>query len=710
MALFTLEREEYKRNLNIIQGYCEQTALYLSKMTAQPVEKCLDFVRQNIQPGGLHPIKDPEVFYLTKETPGNREKANTTFSSYLGKVVQDDLLIAPTMAVYLPPEKKKSLIARYIQGNLDKRNKFKKLMFIAKMDKDLIKQGFFKNLQNTCKIKNNSVSGAHASPYTILYNKSSHSTLTSTCRSAASYGNANNEKFLMGNRYYWSPDVTLANVLAIVKYSDYPRIQAAMDTYNLHYPTTDEVMDCITYSTKQYWNHPGSTATIRELVDRLAPIEKAAFVYTADLYHLAKHNQQFVRTFFDDMIALQNNPHSDPNPVMKGLSADMAATVSLLRADITRGMTFDKLEKASGNGWALVAGAAEYLNNTLDKYGTLIQGLWRPTTLPASIAGIKYSVRKCVVVSDTDSTIFSNQYWTCWYRGKMDFSRESNAVGCITTYLTSQLVSHLLAMFSANVGAKGEALSYLRMKNEYYFPVFVITPRAKHYFAFKSAQEGNVYDEMEMEVKGVELVSSNAPPETMEILEEYMKQLMNSIIENNELTIDEILRPVAKLERDIIEDIGRGGFKYMRTMQIKDPSSYTAKEENPNYGHYKLWEEVFAFRYGSTVPPPYRVVKISVDLDKPSKLQRWIDSIEDRALALRLDEYCKKNNRTNFSNLMFPLELLELNGIPKEVIPIISTRQLIFNVMAPFYLVLESFGFYMINDRLTRLVSDTYPV
>src|SRR5690606_6403502 len=110
-----------------------------------------------------------------------------------------------------------------------------------KMAGDKVAEKIGNSKQTTFKIKNNSLSGAHSSPYTILWNKSSHSTLTSTCRVATSYGNTNNEKFLYGNRHYWCPDIARNNIISIINNSDLEKMGQVMQKFNLRAPTVDEL-------------------------------------------------------------------------------------------------------------------------------------------------------------------------------------------------------------------------------------------------------------------------------------------------------------------------------------------------------------------------------------------------------------------------------------------------------------------------------------
>ncbi len=51
---------------------------------------------------------------------------------------------------------------------------------------------------------------------------------------------------------------------------------------------------------------------LRDLVERLTPIQRAAFVYTGDMYHLREFNDGFVRQFLGRLIQYVDVP--DPTP------------------------------------------------------------------------------------------------------------------------------------------------------------------------------------------------------------------------------------------------------------------------------------------------------------------------------------------------------------------------------------------------------------
>ena len=205
------------------------------------------------------------------------------------------------------------------------------------------------------------------------------------------------------------------------------------------------------------------------------------------------------------------------------MDADLNAFVGLLCAEELSGKSIKAIKKEGGRDYQIVGATAKHILEVLDEYQHLIKAFWRINTLPSSIAHIRSSIRRGVITSDTDSTIFTVQYWTEWYVGQIDFSEKSNAIAYAVVYLATQTIAHILAMVSAGMGVRPDMIHDLSMKNEFAFPVFVLTSMAKHYFAYISAQEGNVFTELDTEVKGVYLKDSNCPPHVME---EFNKTLL----------------------------------------------------------------------------------------------------------------------------------------------------------------------------------------
>lgn len=705
---FVLPTSEYQRDINILKHYADDQAAHLALVTKRPLAECQAFVRKAVSPGGQFALKDPRVVCLHRGENGDREQIETTLSKYIGEAIKDRDLIAPTFTTYLHPTVKKSVLVDFIDANVKARSVAKKAMFAAELAGDLGVMAFKKTEQTNRKLSNNSISGAHLSPGTPLINRTAHSTLTSNCRSTSGYGNANNEKFLCGNRHYRTQAVLRNNIVSIVNHTNYEELSAVVQEYGIHLPTVRETLECIHYSAKHYWSDKKGWARIERLVETLTPLQRAAFMYTGDIYHLRKYNEGLVRNLIDGIATRIPTPHPDPGPALKAVPEDhlhLAAMLCPNELKGTKGMIDIKGTPAEG----IVAATAVHIGAVLTQYSSLIRALWVTKNVPASVAYFPDSVRHAAITSDTDSTIFTVQDWVLWHQGKIGFDSKCSAVAAVMIFLAAQTITHVLARMSANFGIEEERLFQIAMKNEFKFETFVPTQVAKHYYALISAQEGNWKKELEMEVKGVHLKSSNAPVVVMKAAKKMMQSIMEDTIAGKPIRIREILTQIADIERDVVRTIKEGSTEYFRKAQIKTADSYTKDETMSPYATYVMWEEVFAPKYGSVPHPPYMCVKTSTMLDSPAKAKAWIEEMKDRELADRLSSWLVRNKRKHFgTTFMIPEQCVESRGIPPEILDAVGVRKLVLDTTRVFYLVLESLGIYMLNKKSTRLVSDHY--
>ena len=709
MDIFIRPPEHYHPKLNLIKTYVEDCAFYLSKMTGQPEDKCREFVMATIRPNGRRAIKIPKMALLARNKYGDREKTTMSLLGFLEDVRNKKEILAPSLTAYTPGSVRESSLAKFIIGNLARRSAAKKEKFHAMMAGDSVLEAIWESAQSTFKIKNNALSGAQCSPYTPLWNKTAHSSLTSTCRVATSYGNANNERFLQGNRHYWSPDITRNNIVSIVKHSDLDRVDQVMQRYQLAHPSIEQTMALIQRSTAPYWRSEKHLSDIRALIDTLTPTERSVFLFTSNLYDLAEVNPQFVRTMLSKLSDKVNEPLLDPEEVKHWLGtmdAYMEAYVGLHCGEEMAGRSMKKVREEDPHACGVLAANVKQATEALRYYADFIQLFWVSDHLPPSIFHLPSIIRRSVIVSDTDSTIFTVSYWSDWMLGREEYSKAAISVANAVVYLAGQCVRHLMASLSGNMGVEHKHLFRLSMKNEYFFSIFALTGRAKHYFAYRDAQEGNVFKSPKMEIKGVGLRSSNVPVRLTETNHALMRWVMDTLKRNEKIELRRVLRKVGQIEQQIERSIIAGDFDVLKSMQIKTRESYKDTAKSSNYDHYLMWEEVFAPKYGPAPAPPYRAIKIPLSIDNPTRFKEWLAQLDDRAFAERMDQWMKTRGRKDLTQMLLPEDLLKDHGIPKEVLDVMDIRSTIAQLMEGYYIVLESLGYYVRNDHNTRLVKD----
>jgi len=705
---FILPDNEYQRDLDIIKGYHNQAAKYLHLQTGQPLDDCLDFVKRKTHPKQEGGFKDPRALVLAKDKNGDRQKDGITFMTFLNRVKKNNFTLSPSMAAYLPDHVKQATHAQYIEEGVKKRKGVKKEMFEAERQGNeelaLVKKGE----QNNLKINNNSYSGATVSTATILYYKSTHSSLTSTVRTATSYANSANEKFLAGNRHYYDPEVTKANLLAIVSETDLTKVRQAMEQFNLKYPTPEDVIECIRYSSDLYWESPQHIQKFRTVAENLTPDERAAFLYVSDLYHLHKLNPEFVVGFLKELAQQgDENQEQFSDEAYNELDEDVQMLSNFLCFDEVAGRTKEELLKDNPEIWERIKVSGKRTIDVLTKYQTLIHAFWLTNTVPSSIHAFPSAYRRAAIVSDTDSTMFTMQYWVEQCFGHVSYAPEAKRVVFGLVFLVSELILHILAIQSANMGVSDKRLRLLAMKNEFYFAVLSMTTRSKHYYASQDAQEGLMFPKAKLEVKGVGLRDSKVPKRINDTAKEMMEEIIAAIKAEEKLDIRDILKRIGDIERDIMASIQNGQSEYMTSGQVKSKESYKNPDVS-NYMHYELWRDVFAPSLGETKEPPYAVVKVSLAVGNKTDLDAWCERMENPALAERLKAWMIERRRKDLSTLLIPATVVETSGIPKEIVAGIDARKIIFNTMGVFYLMLESLGIFMQDKKIARLISDYY--
>ena len=708
--VFAREAHEYKREIDPLKQYVEQAAFMLHKQYGDPIEKCRQFVITNLKPGGAFEFKDPKTVFYHRPVDGNgdRTKKYTTLSTYIRQTLDSKELMAPTFTTYCPPSVRESVLSRYIQGNIKLRAAAKHAMFAAAAAKNRFMQVFKKIEQTYRKLGNNALSGAHVSASTPLVNKTAHSTLTSTCRSTSAYGNANNEKFLSGNRHYFNVDIVINNIVSIVTHFDKDKFTAVMDKYALAYPTTEQTMLCIMRSTSLYWWNSKWEKQIEALVEKLTPLEKAAFVYIGDLWHLMQLNQEFMREFLGNLSRKVTGDCEDPIGLLKKMPDIYINCTHQICSDESRQVEPGKYEKITNRDHLnTIALTAENIASQLWEHRDLIEAFWMTSNLPASVAHFPSSIRRSALTSDTDSTIFTVQDWVKWFSGgSIAMTPQARGIYASTVMLASATITHVLATMSANFGIGADLIFKIAMKSEYSFDVFIPTQLGKHYFACISCQEGLVHDELDWEVKGAQLKSAQAPRPVIKAAEAMMQGIIKSVLEKGSVSLYEWLDYVADQELKILNTIKAGGMEYFRSTSIKDAKSYAgAKEDSPFANHF-VWQEVFAPKYGEMPEPPYGTMKINTTIDTSAKMAKWLAEMPDHEFAKRMIAYMQKSGKKYFPTFQIPAEILVTQGIPIEVLSVIDVEKIVVDICGVFYILLETLGYYALGDKTKRLVSN----
>lgn len=701
---FVKKAEEYTRDVDIRRQCLTDYAHMLSRSNNVPIESVKQWLRAKFGPGGELAFKDREFEYTERQENGDRKVVKGGFYAYIMDAARAGNIISPTFTTYTNPLVKESIYTKYIKGNIKGRKIAKHEMFIAKQAGNSLLAEFKNGEQGNYKVANNSISGGHVSSSTPLYNASGHPTLTSNCRVTSGYGNLNNEKLTTGNRHYWNVELVLNNLAAISTHADLPLIESVVKRYQLHVPTADEVLECIEHSTSLYWSGRLLYEPIIKYVNGLTDVERCAFVYISDFYHLAKHNPGFMRMILDGCAVKATTLDPTPTEVWKAVPETVQQLVIQIWHQELKGVSPGDVPKHEMFGQ--IAATARHVANHIQNHTDFVHAFLRSDVMHHDVANLPMSIRRCVPVSDTDSSIATVKWWIKWRFGNMDFTPESITFSQVMVYFLSSTVIHLLAMLSKNMGVATTELFTTQMKNEFRFDVFFPTFLTKHYWAIRGAQEGNVFKEHQTEIKGSNLRSSNVPEELIDQATVMMRWICDKVFNNEKLVLRDMIRDQVERELHVRSQLLQGNLTYYRQAQIKTPKHYNSEPDRTPYFSHMLWTECFAGKYGHVAEPPYGVVKISTTLTSAREIQNWLNAMSDQDLATRIREFLKARNKDSLGTIYFNLEQLRCYGIPKEIQDVIDTSRVVREMCSVFYIIFETLGVSV--DRTKILFSEMY--
>lgn len=704
--MFLKPINEYERNHDIIGNYSETAIKHLSAKFGKSEEYARNWLKNKMEKE-IKPV-DPVMEVTRRDGNGDRYKTKTTLTTFLNWVDKNELVLGPNMVVYENYNKQKSFVAEFVVRNLKKRKATKGLMaeYFARGDKEKGQQANL--LQANYKLFNNSISGATSSPHNPMFYSSSHTTLTSICRSCTSFANASNEKLLGSNRPYFTLDDALANISDVAIRADLKSIAELKDKYNLNAPTVEYVTGQVMESIRLYnnYNLDKMENSVRQTLSGMTDIELMAISFVGDLNAFKDVNNDFLKVYFDGFLVRPTVPAENPDAILKSAYEDITILTSLLNTGYMKGIDAKKLKETDPHKYGLYAAHVEAITNHLNHLSDFIHTFVSTPIVPQNLHSVPEMTRRVVVGSDTDSSIFSTERLVVWYTGNTQFSKEADEISAITAFTASQVVANAMVMLSKQMGVRDEEIYRIAMKSEYFMPVLALSNSQKHYVYLEGAKESNVYKKETLATKGVQFKNSRLPNSVMDLTNDWYYDLLMQVRNNRKLTPQEIMAVPAFVEHSILESISAAKPDLFMTAKVKPKGSY-AKPWSLIWAYSNLWQEVFAVKYGAIDQFPCSGVKINVALKNKREVTEWAATLAPQ-MGRDLLAWCEKNKKWSFTQMFVPQHMAMTGSIPKEMVPIVDINKVISTMTGQYYLFMSTFGIQMgdtgdwVSNTLTK--------
>lgn len=296
--------------------------------------------------------------------------------------------------------------------------------------------------------------------------------------------------------------------------------------------------------------------------------------------------------------------------------------------------------------------------------------------------------RKTVLVVDTDSNFLMldpfYKYFYNKYEGKLDKSDESRvATVNIATFFLSNVIREVYEKMTREMNVPEAKRPIINMKNEFFYKRLMTTRNKKSYAGLLIMQEGNMYDNPEIDVKGLAIrkVSVNS-----KVRKYFTELLEDRILSSDNIDLGTIYGSFLSLQNEISDSLKNGEIEYLLPGKANEIESYATP--------YQMQPVRGAIAWNALYPHNEIVLPAKVNL-----LKLKIESLEDIAHKIPMEEYeiLKSNifdhpelGKYGFKVLAFPKSA---KTIPEWLIPYIDVETMVNDHVKSGIIMLESLGF-----------------
>jgi hypothetical protein len=670
------------------------------------------FVKEKIREN----YKTPQVEALVHPREGDTKEVTMDLDRYVLEVVKDNNL-APSGTCYHPVSRKESYLRISIDEKVRERNAFKKQYLMHEAQGEKREAQYYYQNQANAKIFNNAIAGGMAMKQFIMSCKAGFNSITSSGRMSVKQGYSFIERAVNGNLYLPQMRDAITYVINHARHVPVDFGPLILDG-TLYSPSVGQVATYLITSVKNYTTKLDDHDLVK-IISNLTEVERAYVFYAGCLNNLCRYNEEMMRGWIDSCFI-----HGDIDPLLvadvnpgelKKYPGDVVNAV--LATDYRRlgnkPGTEDKwnsLKDAAKNnpeGLKEFIYCCRHFVQNFEPHLRILRPILRIETTFSRLVMQHKMARYTVPLSDTDSNIFSTQELIRWKRGKIDFSQESYQMNALVVFILSQSLEHIFARLSAGFGVEGKDVFRISMKNEFLYPIVIVTALAKHYLAIATMQEGSLLPNPRKDIKGVGFRSSTYPKLVVKGFEEFVVNLFAVIEKAEPIRAGSILQHVAGVEQSIFTSIhDKRESDFLQTVSVRRKEDY-ADPMQSNYFYYKFWQEVFAPEYGEMVIPNkcFKIpLKGGMRLFKNEVFMAQMEKDHPETHA-RLVRFLEDNKGRNISAIYIPPFKGQLQPFFLSVMDI---RAHISQVMAGYYHFLDALGIGTVDIRCNGLVSDFF--
>lgn len=702
MGIFTLDKYQKDRE-SVLAEYVKNMTIFIKKKHPQYTE---DQIKEIIRTYVKSNIHQPKARIVNHPIDGEAEFKDVNLISHTNGLKQN--IVSPSGSAYVRPSVEESLIKIKINVNKKARKRAKNEMFAAINNNDSILAAYKNYEQANIKIETNALSGASASQYNIFFDLACYNSITSIARFSAMTAYSYVEKFLEGNFFFPNIESVINYIVLICRFTNPRKIQNVIQKYNLFIPSVGDIVDNLKESIQYYFPYTEEVdKVLLPLLNTLTLEEKVFLYYAHNFKNIVRKNtayfKPFLSKFFNKNVPVDNS--TDPNNIFKTDDAMLAMALSLNADNIDRKALNNETVNEHPDGVRVIQAIIKHMDSTVNQIDDIIDTFIRIPIDTQNVMDQPAMIRRSVLISDTDSVIFTTQSWVEWYCGDVSYDEPAYEINAFVVYMLSKTIEHVFARISSGFGMEEPDMHAISAKNEFLYPIMLRTNIGKHYAGIVTIQEGKILPKPKRDIKGKQLRGSDLCKDTIKEAEEFAFWIIDNVYKHKKIDGTEITKRMLDYEHYVYKSIMDGEKKYLTSTPIKDKDDYSEKGASKFFYH-DLWQDVFAEKYGDfIVPSKGYVIKVASGGQK-IRDPRYLEYLKnkDPRIHKKLVTFLENNTR-QITMVIMPGTV---DKIPDILRPIVDVRNVIYENIKPMYLLVSSLNVGITHKDHMTLLSDIY--
>ena len=683
---------------DIFKSYVKVMASYIALVKNIPYQEAKEKVEQICH----EQYKPKQIIYVKATGHGQTDIVQSDLYKFLRGV--KDKVVAPNGGVYLTTTEHPSPVSEFLNYKKKERSSYKKKQLKALANAEYVAAKRFWYVQATIKISMNSLPGAYASEYSIFYDKCAYNTITSTGRAMVRRSSTTTEQFLGGQFAWWSEEELINYILVNLTCSPgKDAINKVMEKYHMAHISCEELYSYYKYHFSKYTKQM-DYPRVRELIGTLHQHHVDFLFYYCNFRNIIMHNDTAFHPLIDHLLDASSYPEMEGTVEdVQKFSDNIKILVAVAFTKALGGFSVDKICEEHKEYLPKLIGICTEIQKRLDDMEDLFTVF---CNTDCDIPNIKYrgqfSKRNTVVLQDTDSSMFTTKAWADWYHRKEKFfvDEESLAMNALCVYWLSNIVAHVMYRFSVKLGVTDPYMRTLNFKNEFLYPVFMLTNVKKTYASIVKVQEGSILNPPKIEIKGQTLRGSSKSSEVNEFIEQLLVEHILKPASQGQISAYDLIATMIRFENSMKRSLLSGEITYLNTESLKYDRDYKNIDQ-PILQGYRFWEDLLSKKYGS-ITRPAKVIAFPCIRPSPQYLTE---------LNKKHPRFCKKLEEWIKSHKKYPTRIAinpALEKVPEEIIGLIDVKHLIDLNIRPAYAILNQLNINCGSSSAGMLFSELY--